>query len=232
MLKRMLAATLVAASLAAALPAPAADNAPSLDKYRAAWSHIDNYTCRIESHMVAGSKHEDRISNIYFKRPMMVRMDILQGNRPHDNGSVAVYEGGQTIRGHQGGLFSGIVKTIDMHDPRATSIRGTVITDALLNRPLDAISQYERRHLIVTASPNGSTTVITCEAPKNSPFVAQDDNVCKDVITYDNATNLPLHWERYDTSGQRVIDARYSNVRVNGGLSDQVFDPHHKAPGV
>ena len=54
---------------------------------------------------IGGGRREERIINYYFKKPMMIRIDILDGNKALDKGSVGVYTGGEKVTGHRGGFL-------------------------------------------------------------------------------------------------------------------------------
>jgi outer membrane lipoprotein-sorting protein len=225
---------LLLAWMAVPRPAAAADAATELTSWRNTWSQLSDYTCDAESHAVKGDHHEDRQLHVTFKKPMKLRVDVVQGNRTADPGSVAVYLGDNQVHGHQGGMFSGVVLNLGMHDERATSVRGAVITEILFNRPLDVINQYAKRHYQVTVgaptSFEGHTVLpVTCVAPKNAAFVGGvNDDIYKEILLYDQAQGLPLSWDRYDTNDQKVVHLIFRNIHTNTGVSDNVFDPKAK----
>ena len=43
-----------------------------------------------------------------------------------------MWAGGDQVSGHQGGILSGIHLKVDLHDPRAVSLRGYTIPDGLI----------------------------------------------------------------------------------------------------
>ena len=120
--------TLAAAATFAALASlPGAARASSagdeaLAAFTAAWTHVNTYTCMISAHEVKGRDVQDRVYRVAFKRPNNMRMDIVGGA---GRGGAAVWTGGNTLFGHQGGFLSFVKLHLNIHDPKAVSLRGT-----------------------------------------------------------------------------------------------------------
>src|SRR5580658_2765900 len=70
-----------------------------------AWSKIDSYTCTITAHETKGTDVQDRVYHYAYLKPHFARIDIVDGP---GKGGGAVWTGGDSVRGHQGGLLSGI----------------------------------------------------------------------------------------------------------------------------
>ncbi|MDE2572331.1 MAG: hypothetical protein KGM44_07415, partial [bacterium] len=73
---------------------------PALDAFAATWATIDDYTCRIVTHEVEGNRVQDRVYGYAFKKPHLAKIRIESGP---GRGGGAVWRGGDTVSGHQGG---------------------------------------------------------------------------------------------------------------------------------
>ena len=71
-------------------------------------------------HETKGTQTEDRVYEYSFMKPHDVKTLILDGE---GKGSGGVWVGGDQVSGHLGGILSGIHLKIDLHDPRAVSLR-------------------------------------------------------------------------------------------------------------
>src|SRR6185437_5530491 len=85
-------------------------------------------------HEVKGDRIQDRTYHYWFKKPNLAKTLIVSGD---GNGSGGVWNGGDKVSGHQGGMLSFIHLKVDLHDPRATSLRGYTIPEGLLQNEVD-----------------------------------------------------------------------------------------------
>ncbi|MDP9110859.1 MAG: hypothetical protein M3M96_04430, partial [Candidatus Eremiobacteraeota bacterium] len=108
--------------------ATAANSAPALGAFDAAFAKITSYTYKLRSHEVKGSDVQDRVYAYSFLKPHFAKTLIESGS---GKGSGGVWAGGDQVSGHQGGFLSGIHLKIDLHDGRAVSLRGYTIPDGL-----------------------------------------------------------------------------------------------------
>jgi hypothetical protein len=122
---------LVGTSCVAAI---AADQAPAIAAFDRAYAGVTDYTCILHVHEAKGTQTQDRVYEHSFMNPRYVKTLILDGN---GKGSGGVWIGGDQVSGHLGGILSGIHLKIDLHDPRAVSLRGVTIPDGLLPRIID-----------------------------------------------------------------------------------------------
>jgi len=179
---------------------------------------ITDYQCRIDTYCTNGRSKEHRILNFYFKRPRLIRVDLLWGNMPFDNGSVGVFTGGNTITGHRGGILSGIVMTIPRKSPMATTLRGEAFDEIDMEAVLDKLYFYIR---------NGSVRVmeesrfyrIVCV-----PFDAsKNGGITKDIAQFDRDTLTITGFQRYEAE-ILVQEAIWTDYIINAGLPDSLFD--------
>ncbi|MBM3460914.1 MAG: DUF1571 domain-containing protein [Armatimonadetes bacterium] len=198
-----------------------------------AWSKITDYSCKIQSHVVKGSKTEDRSYLMYFKKPTLIRLDVITGTRAGDAGSVAVYTGTGKVAGHQGGVLSGINLELSIDDPKTTSIRGGRITDLPFSKQIGLIQKYQNAKGKLEV---GAPTTISGHAAtpltlfsNNPSFIMVNENIAKEVIYLSNATGLPLQWDRYEADGTLVVHITFTDLKVNNGLQEALFNPKAKA---
>ncbi len=120
MKRTLLAPALLALGVALLGAAPSGAAADFLD----AWTKVQSYTCDIKVNETKGTETQERTYRYAFLKPNFARIDITGGP---GKGGGAVWKGGDTVSGHQGGFLSGIHLTISIHDPRAVDLRGGTI---------------------------------------------------------------------------------------------------------
>jgi hypothetical protein len=199
-------------------------NADENDAYRfferiqQRYETINDYQCRIDTFCTNGRSNEQRILNFYFKRPRLIRVDLLWGNMPFDNGSVGVYKGGDTITGHRGGILSSIVMTIPKKSAMATTLRGEAFDEIDMEAVLDKLYFYIG---------NGSVRIweegrfyrIVCV-----PFdVSKNGGITKDIARFERDTLTITGFQRYE-AGVLVQEAVWTDYIINAGLPDRLFD--------
>ena len=82
-------------------------------------------------HEAKGDQTQDRVYSYEFMKPHYAKTLILDGD---GKGSGGVWTGGDQVSGHQGGILSGFHLKVNIHDPRAVSLRGVTIPEGLLQR--------------------------------------------------------------------------------------------------
>jgi hypothetical protein len=120
MRKTLAVSTLLAFAVALLGAAPTGAAASFLD----AWSKVQSYTVDIKVHETKGNESQDRTYHYSYLKPHFARSDITGGP---GKGGGAVWKGGDTVIGHQGGFLSGVHMNISIHDPRAVDLRGGTI---------------------------------------------------------------------------------------------------------
>jgi hypothetical protein len=118
-----LAATIILSS-AASFALAASATPPAATAFLDAWAKVDSYTDTIVSHETDGKTTQDRTYHFAYLKPHYARIDIVDGP---GKGGGAVWQGGDTVHGHQGGFLSGIKLQVSIHDSRAVSLRGDTI---------------------------------------------------------------------------------------------------------
>jgi outer membrane lipoprotein-sorting protein len=176
----------------------------ALEQYAAAWVKLTTYTCTITSHEVNGSRVQDRVYAMFFQKPHDTRLNITGGD---GKGSAAVWNGGDTVTGHQGGWLSAIKLNLNIHAHLATTIRGTTIADANWGAIYTHLTSL--KSTAATAESDGSNTTIT--VPVTDP--SSDDGVTKEVVVL-GKDSLPVEYDQYE-GDQQVKHVVYSDVKLN-----------------
>jgi len=179
---------------------------PAFDAFRKAWEGITNYTEVITAHETTndGKSSQDRTYDYTFVKPNAVLIAITSGP---GRGGGAAWNGGPTVRGHQGGFFSRIKLTISKDDPRATSLRGDQIDVASFGYELDRFASIAGT---LAESKDGSgDTVITFV-----PSAADASGITKEILTLSPANNLPIKHEAF-VGTTRVKIETFSNIKLN-----------------
>ena len=196
----------------AASPQPAPSGESALAKFSTAWNKLNSYTCTLSAHEVLGSRVQDRTYNLIFRKPYDTKLNITGGD---GKGSAAVWHGGDTLRGHQGGFVSFIKLNLSIHDGRATSIRGTTIAQANFGAILDHVKSLNGT---VESKTSGDSTTIDFGVPDPST----DQNVTKEQVVL-GADGLPTEYAEWegDTLVRHVV---YTDLVVDPPLSASAFN--------
>jgi outer membrane lipoprotein-sorting protein len=185
---------------------------------RSRYEEVRDYQCRLLEWSAEGGRYEKRTINFYFKKPKLIRMDILKGNRPFDSGSVAVYLGSGKVSGHRGGVLKDIVLNVAKTSALATTIRGVAIDESDMETVLNKIPFYLENGTILM-SEGDDVYVFVCV-----PFdPSENEGISKDILRIDKKSLLVLYNERFvgDSPVQKV---EWRDYIVNAGLPDELFD--------
>ncbi len=216
MKKAVFSAFLLFGSLAAGL---AQTPQSVVDAFEEMYASITDYQCRMWEYCRQGSRYEERNIDFYFKRPRLIRMDILKGNRTGDGGSVGVYKNDR-VTGRKGGILGIFAITVNKHDTQATTIRGVTFDQSDMQATLEKM----RFHLANSAcalSVSEDVYVLVFE-----PYdPAASGGVTKDVIRLDVKTLLPVSSDSFEGT-RNVQHAGWERYILNAGLPDELFDVH------
>lgn len=200
-----LAIALGAALLGAAPAGPAA-------AFLEAWSKIPSYTDNIKIHVVRGSDVQDRTYHYAYLKPHFARIDITGGA---GRGGGAVWKGGDTVSGHQGGMLSGIHLNISVHDAKAVDLRGGTIDQASFQDAANNITS-------AASATNGEETWNgTAYDTVTFPYTDQY-GATKRVIYLSKTTHLPARRVTFQGSSV-VVDEQFSDVNTAAGLKESDF---------
>lgn len=206
-----------AAVAAVAAGARAANEAPAIAAFDRSFSEISDYTCILHVHEAKGTQTQDRVYEYEFMKPHFVKTLILDGD---GKGSGGVWAGGDQVSGHQGGLFSGIHLKIDVHDPRAVSLRGVTIPEGLMQTRVDSYATIPGKLTQTDGGKIGGVETDRLDLRVSDP--ASNSGVSEQIMYLSKETHWPVRQIMYSGS-QIVLDETITNVKTNVGLKQSDF---------
>jgi outer membrane lipoprotein-sorting protein len=152
-----------------------------------------------------------------FKKPLFVKLDVKSGS---NSGGGIVWTGGDSVKGHRGGILSGIHLTLPLHDKQVVSLRGDSIDTGTIPAMLDVFKQVKGD---VTEAPGPTiagtpTDVVTLKVADPTT----DKGVSRVVLYLSKATHLPVRRDQF-TGDALVKSETFSNMKTNVGLKDSDF---------
>lgn len=206
-------------ALAAALvplSAPAATT-PAIAAFDEAFAKVNDYTVTVRAHEVQGNNTQDRTYHYWFKRPNLAKTLIVAGD---GKGSGGVWNGGDQVSGHQGGMLSFIHLKVGLHDSRAVSLRGYTIPEGLLQNEVDKYKQI-KGDLSQRGGPE-IDGVATDEIDLKVADPSAYDGVTRMTIYLNKQTHWPVRQVRW--AGAKIVaDETFLDLKTNVGLSDSEF---------
>src|SRR5579872_6609274 len=198
------------------LCAPAAGT-PAITAFDEAFAKVNDYTVTVRSHEVKGDRVQDRTYHYWFKRPSLAKTLIVSGD---GNGSGGVWNGGDQVSGHQGGILAFIHLKVGLHDSRATSLRGYTIPQGLLQNEVD---KYKDTKGDLSQRPGPEINgVATDEIDLKVADPSAGDGVTSAKLFLEKQTHWPVRQVRY--IGEKIVaDESFSDLKTNVGLSDSDF---------
>ena len=191
-----------------------------LNAVRDSYEQMEDYQCRMHEFSIGEDRREERIINYYFKKPLLIRINILDGNKPLDKGSVGVYTGGKKVTGHRGGFMKGMVLSVRKNSALAMSVRGETIEQS------NVLAVIERMEHLVE---NGTATIHEEEDHIEFVFVpfesSLNEGISRDVVWIERDSMLIIKIQRYEEERlvQQAIREAYI---INAGLPKELFDAH------
>lgn len=210
-------AAAVALALCAFLPARAANAAPAIAAFQDAFAGINDYTCVLHVHEAKGTATQDRVYQYSFMKPHFAKTLILDGD---GKGSGGVWIGTNEISGHQGGILSGFHRTVDIHDPRAVSLRGVTIPQALLQHIVENYATIPGKLTQTDGGKIGGVPTDRLDLKVADP--ATNDDVTEQILYLSKETHWPIRQIMYSGS-QVVLDENVTDLKTNVGLKQSDF---------
>ncbi|HEY4440163.1 MAG TPA: hypothetical protein VGN14_06880 [Candidatus Elarobacter sp.] len=176
------------------------------------WAKIPSYTCNIKVHETKGTDVQDRTYHYAYLKPHFAKIDITGGP---GRGGGAVWKGGDTVSGHQGGLLSGIHLTVSIHDGRAVDLRGGTIDEASFENTAENIRS-------APSATNGEETYAGVAYDTVTVPFKDSLGATKRVIYLSKTTHLPARRVTY-AGDTVVIDEVFSDVNTAANLKETDF---------
>jgi hypothetical protein len=194
-------------SLGASSPSPFTPR-DVISRLAGVWNGLQAYTCTWNVHEVKGTQVQDRVYRVFFQKPLLTRAEVVDGD---GKGSVAVWDGGDKVRGHQGGILSIINLNLDIHNHLAVSLRGATIAQINLGWLLSHLQSIGAANFTVTQ--RGENSVLSAEVKDPPP---DTDVVREEYIFAPNG--LPVEAFQYADNGVVLKHVAYSDYRLNVSL--------------
>lgn len=196
----------VSAQPTADAPIPKRD---MLDEFARAWAPLKGYTATVTVAERKGAQAQNIVLEYRFLKPASVSVHIDAGPNA---GVTMVWDGGANIVAHRGSGFAALFKkTMSLHDPQTTTIRGSSI-DQLSFGAILAHAQQQAG--IMTQAPLGDVGDMGTEAVTLvSADPSTDAGLTREVVELSTSTHLPVRVLGYDGATLvRQID--FSNVKL------------------
>jgi hypothetical protein len=210
-------ALFVALAGASCVAASAATEAPAIAEFDQAFAGISDYTCILHVHEANATQSQDRVYQYSFMKQHYVKTLILDGN---GKGSGGVWVGGNQVNGHLGGILSGIHLKIGLHDPRAVSLRGVTIPEALLPGVIDDYGTIPGKLTEIDGGKVGGVETDRLELTVTD--AASNHDVTEQILYLSKQTHWPVRQIMYSGS-QIVLDESVDDLKTNVGLTQSDF---------
>ena len=216
--RRLLCSITVFALAVSLLPNVAsAATVPAITAFDEAFAKVSDYTVTVHAREVKGDRTQDRVYHYWFKRPNLAKTLIVSGD---GSGGGGVWNGGDQVSGHQGGMLSFIHLKVGLHDPRATSLRGFTIPDGLIQNEVDKYKDVKG-----DLTQRGGPTIdgiATDEVDLKIADPAANNGITRATMYLSKETHFPVRQVRYE--GDKIVaDTSFSELKTNVGLSDADF---------
>jgi outer membrane lipoprotein-sorting protein len=206
----LLAALLAPSSAKAEAPVAARAAMQKLDAFADAWSRINSYRATISVFERKGDQTQTMVFDYTFRKPSSVTLHARSGPNA---GATLHWQGGETVVGQRGSGLAGVFKkTLDLHDPLVTSIRGASIDELSFGAILAHTEQApgaiaELSGDVVDGNPTAAL-VLTPAAPTLS------EGLSREVVEISEATHVPTRVLGYE-GPSLVRKVEFSNVEID-----------------
>lgn len=203
---RALVTGVLGAALLGAAPGPAAT------AFLDAWAKVPSYTCTIKVHETKGSDVQDRTYRYAYLKPHFAKIDITGGA---GRGGGAVWSGGDTVSGHQGGFLSGIHLKVGIHDGRAVDLRGGTIDEGSFQNMADALKA-------APSETSAEETVNGVAADALTIPYTDANGATKRTVYVSKTTHLPVRRVTY--AGSTAVETEdFTDVNPAANLKESDF---------
>jgi outer membrane lipoprotein-sorting protein len=223
----------VAGLLSAALAGSrvAASQPITWDEVVASYARVHDYTTAYDKEERAISNGELQRIKLYFRKPLDVRMEWLDGSGNVDQ--IAVYRQGQNdgkLIARRHGMLGLMVGTLhlDVNDRRALEDSRHPITEVGLGHVIDQASRALRAADATAPPPvedavDGHPAVRFEIDAKPGARLFGVDGARRARIWVDAAQKLPVKVEIVNEAGAMLERHRFKDLRLNVGLGDSTF---------
>jgi outer membrane lipoprotein-sorting protein len=178
-----------------------------LEQFAAAWSRVTAYKATVTVFERKDAQVQNVVLDYTFRKPSSVTVHVDAGPNA---GVTMIWDGGTTVVAHRGsGLAALFKKTFSLHDPQATTIRGSSI-DQLSFGAILAHAQQEAGKLTETAQADiGGVGIAAVTLMSADP--GADAGLTREIVELSTSTHLPVQVLGYD-GPTLVRQIGFSNV--------------------
>jgi hypothetical protein len=182
---------------------------PALEAFARAWDGVTAYQATVSVFAAKGSDVQNLSFTYNFRKPSSFTVHVIDGPNA---GVTLTWNGGPTVQASRGrGLFAALLKrTIPLHDPLVTTIRGASMDQLSYGAILAHTIQTPGD---LTQSPGeaiaGVPTQMLSLVPKDP---ASDAGLSREVIVISTPTQLPIRIEGYE-GGRLVRKIDFTDIR-------------------
>jgi hypothetical protein len=214
---------------------PPAGIAAAIDRAKAAWARVEDYTCDLHRQ----ERHGDRLYRqkgvkVKFRKPYSIYMKWTEGEVAGTEALYARGKNGGKMLAHAGGFLGFITLRMDPLDPRAMKQNRHPITESGLGDLLDMIARNHDRSAMGgegTWLSGGEddlggrkTDVFAASLPPGKGYYAKGL-----ILNFDRETGLPIRVAAYGDDGALLEEYWFDGLRIDVGLTDRDFDPGNPA---
>ena len=182
---------------------------PAWAAFASAWTAISGYSATLTVFEQKGTQTQHVVFDYSFRKPSKATVRVAEGPNA---GVTLVWNGGATMEAHRGSGFIALFKkTISLHDPLATTIRGSSIDQLSFGAILDHARQTQG----AVAQRNGPTIdgVATDELRLIPTSSETNTGLSLEIIYLSKTTHFPLRLLGYEGKTLvRVLD--FANVKL------------------
>jgi hypothetical protein len=192
--------------------APERTMPPAWVAFALAWVGITGYSARVAVFEQLGTQTQQEVFDYTFLKPSSATMHILSGPNA---GVTVVWGGGATVVAHRGsGLAAMFKKTFALHDPQATTIRGSSIDQVSFGAIL--LHGADTAGMIAEGAGPMIDGVATDEVTLIPTNAVIDTGLTREVIDLSKVTHLPVRLLGYE-GAVLVRTITFSNVVLRAG---------------
>jgi outer membrane lipoprotein-sorting protein len=182
---------------------------PAWIAFKRAWTGIVGYSATVTIFEKKGAQTQHVVFDYNFRKPSSATVHVVQGPNA---GVTLVWNGGSTMAAHRGsGLIAQFKRTLSLHDPLATTIRGSSIDQLSFGAILTHARQTPGT---VSQSPGPLIDGVPTDAVKLIPTAsATDAGLTHEVVDISKRTYFPMRVLGYN-GGTLVRRIDFSNVKL------------------
>jgi outer membrane lipoprotein-sorting protein len=168
---------------------------PALESFAHAWDGLTAYRAKVSVFAAKGADVQNIVFTYSFRKPSSFVVHVIDGPNA---GVTLTGDGGPTVQATRGGgLFAALFKrTLPLHDPLVTTIRGSSMDQLSYGAILAHAEQTPGTLAQSPGEPiSGAATQVLSLVP-NDP--AADGGLSREIIEISTATQLPVRIEGYE----------------------------------